>query len=242
MDETALSRSIDVDGFAILDDVLSHPESESLRLVLAGLKDGHQRAGRTYASRSLLRLPAIRELASSIKIREAVEPILGCSAFAVRALLFDKVPEANWGLAWHQDLSITVRERCDAPGFCAWSVKDGVVHVQPPEQIMARMLAVRVHLDDANSSNGALRVIPGSHIDGRLSPGTIATRISSDSAMSVDAPAGSVLAMRPLLLHASSPSESPEHRRVIHLEYAAEPLPHGLQWHESIGDFLDNAE
>ena len=36
--------------------------------------------------------------------------------------------------------------------------------------------------------------------------------------------------MRPLLLHASSASQSPRHRRVIHLEYAADPLPGGLVW------------
>jgi hypothetical protein len=36
--------------------------------------------------------------------------------------------------------------------------------------------------------------------------------------------------MRPLLLHASSPAADPRHRRVIHLEFAAEPLPGGLEW------------
>lgn len=38
--------------------------------------------------------------------------------------------------------------------------------------------------------------------------------------------------MRPLLLHASSPALAPAHRRVLHLEYAAAPLPPGLEWHE----------
>jgi hypothetical protein len=37
--------------------------------------------------------------------------------------------------------------------------------------------------------------------------------------------------MRPLLLHASASARVPGHRRVIHLEYAAESLPDGLEWY-----------
>ena len=36
--------------------------------------------------------------------------------------------------------------------------------------------------------------------------------------------------MRPLLLHASSPSQLPNHRRVIHIDFAAITLPNGLRW------------
>jgi ectoine hydroxylase-related dioxygenase (phytanoyl-CoA dioxygenase family) len=43
--------------------------------------------------------------------------------------------------------------------------------------------------------------------------------------------AGDALVMRPLLLHASSPARKPDHRRVIHLEFApANLLPAGLSW------------
>jgi hypothetical protein len=38
--------------------------------------------------------------------------------------------------------------------------------------------------------------------------------------------------MRPLLLHASSPSINPQHRRVIHIEYTGVDLPHELEWFE----------
>ena len=125
------------------------------------------------------------------QLRGLIESVLVRDAFAVRGLLFDKLPQANWGLPWHQDLSIAVRERRETPGFGPWSVKDGVTHVQPPEAIMAGMLAVRVHLDDADRSNGALRVIGGSHTNGRLSAGAIATFVASGKAVSIDAPAGS---------------------------------------------------
>jgi hypothetical protein len=40
--------------------------------------------------------------------------------------------------------------------------------------------------------------------------------------------------MRPLLLHASSSCVVPKSRRVIHLEFAAAELPHGLDWHDRV--------
>ena len=38
--------------------------------------------------------------------------------------------------------------------------------------------------------------------------------------------------MRPLLVHASSSCSKPEPRRVIHLEFASDELPDGLEWHD----------
>jgi hypothetical protein len=47
---------------------------------------------------------------------------------------------------------------------------------------------------------------------------------------------GGALLMRPLLLHASSPSRVPGHRRVVHLDFVSVPLPNGMRW------FSDAAE
>jgi hypothetical protein len=41
--------------------------------------------------------------------------------------------------------------------------------------------------------------------------------------------------MRPLLRHASHPAADPGHRRVLHLEFAAEDLPDGVAWKERLG-------
>lgn len=35
----------------------------------------------------------------------------------------------------------------------------GVLHVQPPMDVMSRMLAIRLHLDETGPENGPLRVI-----------------------------------------------------------------------------------
>jgi acyl carrier protein len=51
---------------------------------------------------------------------------------------------------------------------------------------------------------------------------------------------GDVILMRPLILHSSSESTNPNHRRVLHIEYACAPLPFGLEWAEASG--LDTVE
>ena len=196
---------------------------------LAGEQTAAQNTG-IYALRNLLDSPAICDFAESPAIRRLVIPILGEGAFAVRGIFFDKTPDANWKVNWHQDLAIAVRERRDAAGFGAWSEKAGAVHVQPPPELLARMLTVRVHLDDCPPENGALRVLAGSHLTGRLRDADIARWRGQIKETVCAVNRGGVVALRPLLLHASSASELPVRRRVLHLEYAAEGLPGGLQW------------
>ncbi|MBP6013132.1 MAG: phytanoyl-CoA dioxygenase family protein [Alphaproteobacteria bacterium] len=224
--------AIDRDGFAIVPNVIPTHEIERLRAAVCGGTDGIQRRGSTYGGRNLLALPEVRRLAADGAVRDLIEPIVGPDAIPVRALFFDKIPEANWPVLWHQDLTIAVAERHDLEGWGPWSVKAGVPHVEPPAALLAGMLTIRLHLDDSHADNGPLRVIPGSHRLGRLSRDRIqATREKSGEAVCT-APSGSALLMRPLLLHASSPARSPSHRRVIHLEFArAEALPQPLRWH-----------
>jgi hypothetical protein len=78
-------------------------------------------------------------------------------------------------------------------------------------------------------------VLPGSHTAGKLDPAAIATWTACAHTQAVDClvPAGGVVVMRPLLLHASASGTRPGHRRVIHLEYAAEALPDGLEWYQT---------
>jgi hypothetical protein len=184
--------------------------------------------------RGLLRVPLVAELARSPQIVNCVAPHLGETPTPVRAIYFDKSAETNWLVPWHQDLTIAVNIHSPgADGFGPWSVKDGIPHVQPPIPLLEQMLTLRIHLDDADESNGALRVLPGSHRMGRLSPDRIRELCSNRQAVVCTAAAGDALLMRPLLLHASSRSTTPRHRRVLHIEYAAFPLPNGLRWHEA---------
>jgi ectoine hydroxylase-related dioxygenase (phytanoyl-CoA dioxygenase family) len=177
-------------------------------------------------------LPAVATLARSDRFLDLVRPHLPAQPFPVRAIYFDKSPGANWLVPWHQDLTLALRARAEHPGFGPWSTKDGIPHVQPPVALLQQMLTIRLHLDDADTSNGALRILPCSHRLGRLSAGRIQGLRKEQCAFVCAVAAGDALLMRPLLLHASSRSTSARHRRVLHLEYAAFALPADLQWYE----------
>jgi Phytanoyl-CoA dioxygenase (PhyH) len=211
-------------GFAI---VLSCLDDETLERLSAHFADGE------HALRNLLSMPIVRELAASVTVRALAGEVLGPNCFAVKGIFFNKTQESNWKVAWHQDLTIAVQQRREVDGFGPWTVKAGVTHVQPPAEIMSRILAVRLHLDESGPGNGPLRVIPGSHDEGRLSSEEIATWQTRGGVVCT-VPRGGAVLMRPLLLHASSACVVSKPRRVIHLEFAADELPHGLEWQDRV--------
>ena len=218
------------DGFAIVAGVLEPGQISGLRTV-AGAGTALRHRGSAYGGRNLLNLAAVRNLAADARIRALLDPIVGPGAIPVRALFFDKTPEANWPVLWHQDLTIAVAERHDLEGWGPWSTKAGVAHVVPPPELLAGMLAMRLHLDDCGLMNGPLRVLPGTHALSRLTREQIKSLRETRAEVACTAPAGSALLMKPLLLHASSPAEQPSHRRVLHIEYAGRNLlPAPLTW------------
>jgi ectoine hydroxylase-related dioxygenase (phytanoyl-CoA dioxygenase family) len=230
---------IECDGYAILEGV-STPDRvaeliEATSAYASGVHDGRlDRRGEVYGGRDLLwRNPEIARLARSTELTAIAEAVLGPGAFAVRGLFFDKTPTVNWNLPWHQDLTIAVRERRDIPGFGPWTRKGGVPHAHAPADLLARMVTIRLHLDDCGPASGPMRVLPGSHAHGKLTPAAMNAWTARASTHAVDClvPAGGVVVMRPLLVHASASGTGPGHRRVIHLEYAAEDLPGGLEWY-----------
>ena len=236
------SRDLDVvrqDGYGITPNVI---DSERLNQILkelerVGVDEAvSQRAGTAFGIRNLLNImPAARELANSVSLRSLIEPVLGPQAKVVRGICFDKHKDANWKVIWHQDLTIAVRRKTDAEGYGPWSVKAGIAHVQPPVSVLERMLAIRLHLDDTDESNGALRVIPGSHRRGRLDAENIQSLTSDRTFTTCPVSKGGVMLMRPLLLHSSSPALIPRHRRVLHFEYSSTGLPGGVEWYECQG-------
>jgi hypothetical protein len=84
----------------------------------------------------------------------------GDKAKPVWILAFDKTPESNWRVGWHQVRVIAVKHRRDLPGFGTWTLKGGIPHVEAPLEILREMFSLRLHLDDCGSDNGAFRV-PG---------------------------------------------------------------------------------
>lgn len=219
------------DGYFLLKNVLSAQQVDALKSELS-VFDGQINH---YGVRNLMRkVVAIRDLAFSEVLSSIAQEILDGNAKPVRSVYFDKTPDANWNVAWHQDTSIAVAGKNDAQGFTHWSLKDGVVHVEPPEEYLANILTLRIHLDAADVQNGVLRVLPESHRHGRIRSAEILALVANSSVVECIAEAGDILLMSPLLAHASHKAKSSLHRRIIHLEYSAMSLPAGLDWYEQM--------
>lgn len=153
---------------------------------------------------------------------------------AVRSILFNKTAEENWPVAWHQDLTIAVDRKVEVDGYGPWSEKSGVVHVQPPSEVLESIVTLRLHLDDTPEENGALWCVPKSHSTGRLPHAQVSEVVKQSEPQCYSCLAGDVLLMKPLTLHASKRAVNPAQRRVIHVEFAPEEvLDSRLQWNES---------
>ncbi len=214
------------DGFEIVRDVFSSKDlapineefsSMELSIIGGGLRNADKK------------LSSVRSLLFSPNLTTLIQNYFPGHAQLVRAILFVKTQSNNWLVTWHQDKTVSVSQKFEATGWGPWSQKDGVLHVQPPPEVLSQMITFRVHLDDSTEENGCLKLIPNSHTGGLLSQAAI-NDYSKEAAINCLAPLGSVLVMRPHLLHASSKATSSNPRRVLHLEYSSHKLPEGVQW------------
>jgi ectoine hydroxylase-related dioxygenase (phytanoyl-CoA dioxygenase family) len=205
-------------GFRVVSDVLTVIEVTSLRRSLEGMP--RSRAG----VRNILGHPPVRKVAEDPRLIKLAEEFLGYPAFPFKATLFDKSQASNWLVTWHQDLALPIRTQVQAPGWGPWTAKGGQLHALAPADVLARVAALRIHLDASTTENGPLRVLPGTHQEGRLSSERVAELASKVTSIECLAPAGGVVMMWPLLLHASSKSVADLPRRVLHLEYATERI------------------
>lgn len=196
----------------------------ALEDALAGLK--FEAAGtRLHGNTALRPLLASRGCVGAIAAN-----VLGPSAKPVRAILFNKSSETNWGLGWHQDRTICVKERREIKGFGPWTKKRGMIHVAPPIHLLAQMVTLRVHLDDVPETNAPLLIAPGSHKLGRVAVDQIDEVVKRCGILACLANAGDAWLYATPILHASDASKSPKSRRVLQVDYAAFDLPGGLEW------------
>lgn len=156
---------------------------------------------------------------------------LQAAARPVRAILFDKTPDTNWALGWHQDRTVAVSEPRAVAGFGPWSVKRGVTHVEPPFAVIAAMITLRLHIDAVHDDNAPLLIAPGSHRAGRVAEDRIAATVERCGIATCLADAGDIWAYATSILHASA-AAAPHHRhrRVLQIDFASGPLPGGLTW------------
>ncbi|MGE5324273.1 MAG: phytanoyl-CoA dioxygenase family protein [Actinomycetota bacterium] len=219
-------NAIDEQGFAVVPSVLSTRELIPILVSLADLQPPRGRAG----IRHVLSHPTVKVVADNPRLVEMAQAVLGSAAFPFRATLFDKTPEGNRLLSWHQDTALPVDEQIEGPGWGPWLEKEGVIYAHAPASALEQVLALRLHLDDCGEQNGPLRVIPGTHGLGILSEAEIERHATYDNPVDCLAARGGVVAMRPLVIHASSKARSQAQRRVLHIEYAsAKEFPGGLR-------------
>ncbi|MBD3770186.1 MAG: phytanoyl-CoA dioxygenase family protein [Rhodobacterales bacterium] len=160
-----------------------------------------------------------------------IAAVLGLAPAPVRLAVFDKSPQTNWAVPWHQDRVIAVTGRHDMPGYRNWLPKDGYWHVEPPPEILQDMVFVRVHLDAADETNGCLQLALGSHRSGVVSSSDASSLANSLPIENCIAAPGDVLVVKALTLHRSASSAAASRRRAIRIDYVDRlALPPPLQW------------
>jgi len=203
-------------GYSIIEPVFERPEICRFIDRLDDLAGNRTRAG----ARHLMSVPAVRVLASDARLVGIARQWVGETAVPFRATLFDKSPDGNWLIVWHQDTALPLESRVEAPGWGSWSIKGDVTYAHAPAEALERVVALRLSLDDSRPDNGPLRVLPDTHIMGVLSDEAIASVTGRVDPVDCCVDAGGVVVMRPLTIHASSKATSASPRRVLHIEYA----------------------
>ena len=235
-----IELNLDRDGFCMLHHAVDSDAIQELLTVFDDVFDDESQSvwtrtsrGHVYAARNLIdSIPEVTTVWQVDPMLALLREMLGDGFGLVRALFFDKPPERTWNLPWHKDTSISVKDNSiKSASFSRPTIKAGVPHVIASDEVLHQILTMRIHLDEVTDENGPLRVIPGSHV------ASDSLGVGVDNAVTVHASAGDVLAMRPLISHASGSSleGTLRHRRILHLEFSsAEPLPDGFHWHDFI--------
>jgi len=216
------------EGFRLLPGLLDAGQRQALIAELAALPPG------AAGQRELLEQPWCQALARWLRSLPRLQAFLPADAVAVQCTLFEKSADRNWLVTPHQDLAIPVEARVEHAALSGWSLKAGRHFVLAPAELLAGLVALRLHLDDATQADGGLRFVPGSHGSGVLDEAAIREWRERAGEVAADALAGDALLLRPLVLHASRKGLGPGRRRVLHLLFGPRDLPLGLRWHMAV--------
>ncbi|QTE23862.1 phytanoyl-CoA dioxygenase family protein [Polaribacter cellanae] len=185
-----------------------------------------------FSERQLLnRFPELQNIIFESKsFKKLYSTICDKNYFLSKAIYFNKPSKSNWFVSYHQDLSISVKNKIEKEGYNSWTNKKGQLGVIPPLSILENSVTFRIHLDKADKTNGCLKVISKSHKKGIIRVDTNFDANNQGSEVTCNIKKGGVMLMKPLLLHASQKSISESDRRVIHLEFCNQEIP--MEWLE----------
>lgn len=200
------------EGFKVFDDIFSDEECQAIIDAIPN----PSKAG----VRNLMSSGHFAELASDPRLLAICREASGRELLPYKATLFNKTGKANWLVAWHQDTALPVECEFEADGWGPFTSKAGIVFGHAPTEVLQKVVALRIHLDASTDLNGPLRVISGSHRRRILSDVDFQRIVRSGNKSELTVGRGGVIAMSPLLIHASSKCTNDEPRRVLHIEYA----------------------
>jgi len=214
-----VKEKLDERGFTLCPAAVLPRDLERLLAVIASaiaVSSAKRRNGETYGVRNVLsRCPALVPLLGSAGIDSLAATALDTSAVPVDATFFDKNVGTNWKVPAHQDL---IMPAAVAPTDAQVIDRFGASYADPSDEVLRRLVAIRIHFDDCPVENGALAVVPGSHRR-RMKTSDLAA-LDRNAFVPCPAAVGDLLLMSPLLVHRSSPATQPRHRRVLHVVYA----------------------
>jgi hypothetical protein len=214
----------DLDGFTVTPALFDDFACAQIESALTQVQTG------SAGMRHLLDHPWCRALAHELLNHPALQTLVLPASVAVQCTCFEKSRDQNWLVPLHQDLSIPVAEKIGHPQLTGWSEKEGSLFVQPPVDVLERLVAVRLHIDDCGTDDGALKVVPGSPRRGRLSNDDALSERAASGETLCTVVKGGALVLKPLLLHASSKATGQSRRRVLHFVFGPPALPYGLRW------------
>ena len=228
---------LEENGFPILADLYSDKEISGILACIENAEQGGNSIMKTkdlFAIRQLIKnVPELSHLLFNEKLIELISDLSECEYFLTKAIYFDKPSESNWFVAYHQDLSISVDQKTELENYSNWTFKKGQYGVQPPIKIMEDTITIRIHLDKTDKNNGALKVIPNSHLNGIVRADSKDWNLENEFICEVEK--GGVMLMKPLTLHSSNRTTNGNKRRVIHLEFNKHNLTEPLAWLEHYG-------
>jgi ectoine hydroxylase-related dioxygenase (phytanoyl-CoA dioxygenase family) len=226
-------------GFTVIESVYSSDEiGRIIEIINQASSSGSSRktfrkSADIFAIRQFLKeIPETCDLIFNKKLKSTIRQLFGADFFVVKSIYFDKPETSNWFVSYHQDLTISVDKKIDIENFGPWTVKQNQFAVQPAIDILQNIFTIRIHLDDTDENNGALEVVPKSHLKGIYRPETINWTFETKTICNV--PAGGLMIMKPLLLHASDKTTNNKKRRIIHIEFSNMELPKDLGWSEKL--------
>lgn len=229
-----MNNEISSEGFSIISNIYNNDEIEQILDVINQVdtsKETFRKSVDLFAIRQFLKeVPSVYKLIFNEKLKAVIQSNFGNNYFLVKSIYFDKPEQSNWFVAYHQDLTISVDKKVALDNFGPWTIKQNQFAVQPPIDILQHNFTIRIHLDDTDEDNGALKVIPKSHLKGIYRAEIIDWTIERETICKV--PKGGIMIMKPLLLHSSSKTTNNNKRRVIHIEFSNIELPNELQWAE----------